>query len=106
MKEFWCRRFYNEMITELKSIYGSEILKTFPNFSEFIEKLNDSPWLFGAILQSTSKVWNCKLRLGYTNRYMTAKITDVEIINGKNSDLKIDKPVFAIHLSDIIEEIS
>jgi len=45
----------------------------------------------------------CKLRLGYTNQYMTAKITGFEIVNGKNTDLAIDKPVYAIHLADVSE---
>lgn len=43
----------------------------------------------------------CKLRLGYTNKYMTANITKVEIFNGKDTDLHIDKPVYAIHLSNV-----
>lgn len=46
----------------------------------------------------------CKLRLGYTNRYLTATITMIEIVDGNNSDLHINKPVYAIHLADIREE--
>ena len=45
----------------------------------------------------------CKLRLGYTNRYMTANITKIEIVDGKNTDLHIDKPVYAIHLTQVRE---
>lgn len=45
----------------------------------------------------------CKLRLGYTNRYITANITKIEIIDGKDTDLHIDKPVYAIHLADVKE---
>lgn len=45
----------------------------------------------------------CKLRLGYTNKYMIANITKIEIINGKNTDLHIDSPVYAIHLVNIKE---
>lgn len=45
----------------------------------------------------------CKLRYGYTNRYMTAKITKIAIVDGKDTDLRIDKPVYAIHLSDVRE---
>ena len=45
----------------------------------------------------------CKLRLGYTNQYLVANITKIETINGKNTDLHIDKPVYAIHLSNIKE---
>lgn len=43
----------------------------------------------------------CILRLGYTKEYMTAQIVGVEIVNGKDTDLHIDKPVYAIHLTDI-----
>ena len=43
----------------------------------------------------------CKLRLGYTNTYMVARIIKIEIVDGKNTDLHIDKPVYAIHLADV-----
>jgi hypothetical protein len=46
---------------------------------------------------------NCKLRLGYTNKYLFAKIVIIEIIDGKDTDLAIDKPVYAIYLTDIEE---
>lgn len=46
----------------------------------------------------------CRLRLGYTNRYMTANITKIEMVDGNNSDLHINKPMYAIHLADIREE--
>ena len=45
----------------------------------------------------------CKLRLGYTNKYMTAYIPKIEVVDGKNTDLHIDKPVYAIHLADVRE---
>lgn len=45
----------------------------------------------------------CKLRLGYTQQYMTATITKIEVVNGKDTDLAIDKPVYAIHLTDVSE---
>lgn len=45
----------------------------------------------------------CKLKLGYTDTYMTARITEIEIVNGKDTDLAIDKPVYAIHLTDVKE---
>jgi hypothetical protein len=46
----------------------------------------------------------CKLRLGYTNKYMVANIKMIEVIDGKDTDLHIDKPVYAIHLADVKEE--
>lgn len=47
---------------------------------------------------------DCVLRLGYTKKYMTATIETIELINGKDTDLHIDKPVYAIHLADVREE--
>lgn len=46
---------------------------------------------------------DCVLRLGYTKKYMTATIDTIELINGKDTDLHIDKLVYAIHLADIKE---
>lgn len=46
---------------------------------------------------------DCVLRLGYTKKYMTATIDTIELINGKYTDLHIDKPVYAIHLADVKE---
>lgn len=45
----------------------------------------------------------CKLRLGYTNIYLKACISFIEVVDGKNTDLAIDKPVYAIHLIDVRE---
>lgn len=45
----------------------------------------------------------CKLRLGYTGKYMTAIITRIDMVDGKDTDLHIDKPVYAIHLADVRE---
>lgn len=45
----------------------------------------------------------CILRLGYTKRHMTANITEIEIVDGKGTDLHIDKPVYAIHLANVKE---
>lgn len=39
----------------------------------------------------------CFFRLGYTKETLEAWITKVEIVDGKNTDLHIDKPVYAIH---------
>lgn len=45
----------------------------------------------------------CALRLGYTSKYLRSCISKIEVVNGKNTDLKIDKPVYAIHLIDVKE---
>lgn len=43
----------------------------------------------------------CILRLGYTKRQMTAEITKIEVVDGKDTDLRVDKPVYAIHLANV-----
>lgn len=48
----------------------------------------------------------CVLRLGYTKKYMTANITKIEVVDGKDTDLKIDKPVYAIHFTDVVSKSS
>lgn len=45
----------------------------------------------------------CILRLGYTKRHMTAEITRIEVVDGKDTDLAIDAPVYAIHLANVRE---
>jgi hypothetical protein len=50
------------------------------------------------------KIRNCFLQWGYNpERRLRAKITKVEIVDGKDTDLHIDKPVYAIHLTDVRE---
>lgn len=47
----------------------------------------------------------CFLQLGYKSETrLKAIITKIEIVDGKDSDLHIDKPVYAIHLTDVREE--
>lgn len=43
----------------------------------------------------------CLLRRGFTRKRMTAKIKEIRIVNGANTDLKINAPVYAIHLCDV-----
>lgn len=45
----------------------------------------------------------CRFRLGYTNNYLIADIRKIEIVNGKDTDLHIDKPVYAIHFIAVRE---
>lgn len=45
----------------------------------------------------------CVLRLGYTKRQMTADITKIKVVDGKDTDLRVDKPVYAIHLANVRE---
>ena len=59
-------------------------------------------------LKRATKVYaaniKCILRLGYTKRQMTADITKIEVVDGKDTDLCVDKPVYAIHLANVREE--
>ena len=52
---------------------------------------------------ATSLLPQCVLRLGYTKRRMTADITMIEVVDGKDTDLRVDKPVYAIHLANVRE---
>lgn len=45
----------------------------------------------------------CYLQLGYTKECLEAWITKIEIVEGKDTDLHIDRPVYAIHLADVKE---
>ena len=47
----------------------------------------------------------CVLRLGYTKYKMTAEITKIEVVDGKDTDLRVDKPVYAIHLANVREVV-
>lgn len=47
----------------------------------------------------------CILRLGYTKKKLTADISLIEVVDGKDTDLHIDSPVYAIHLVNVKEEI-
>ncbi len=44
---------------------------------------------------------SCVFRLGYTKKCMTAKITKIEVVDGKDTDLHINAPVYAIHLDNV-----
>lgn len=87
VKPYWTRRFYNENGGESSAMVEENV------FAE--------PLLVGQAVVSLAM--ECKLRLGYTNKYMTAYIPKIEVVDGKNTDLHIDKPVYAIHLADVRE---
>ena len=46
----------------------------------------------------------CALRLGYTRKMITARISRIEVVDGKDTDLHIDKPVYAIHFMKILRD--
>ncbi len=41
--------------------------------------------------------YDCCFRCGYTTQHFYGIITKIELVNGLDTDLHIDKPVFAIH---------
>lgn len=81
VKPYWTKRLSSQFITPV------------------MEKLlnNEVPYItFDFLLP-------CKLRMGYTNKYLYACISKIEIVNGKNTDLNVDTPVYAIHLHHVAE---
>lgn len=91
VKPYWSKRFYTEISAEFERRFGRRFC-SYADFCFLVVKCGEDAKL------------KCKLRLGYTNRYMNANITKIEIVDGKDTDLHIDKPVYAIHLADVREE--
>ena len=87
VKPYWTKRLKKEFSYLTTKEYGNPF-----------DDMEVGCWLHCALAAET-----CKLRLGYTKRYMTAKITKIEVVDGKDTDLHIDKPVYAIHLTDVRE---
>lgn len=46
---------------------------------------------------------DCILRVYRTRKKLTAYISLIEVVDGKDTDLYIDKPVYAIHFSNVKE---
>lgn len=83
VKPYWTKRFWHE---------GGSL--TFDTISYDYEATKDV-FPFPMI---------CKLQLGYNPKTgLKAIITKIEIVDGKDTDLHIDKPVYAIHLSNVKE---
>ena len=57
----------------------------------------------GYILEIVTYWHPIKLRIKKKKKYMEALVNKIEIVNGKDTDLHIDKPVYAIHLADVKE---
>ena len=81
---------------ELKPYWSSRLSKEF-DFNQY------ALCNIGDILEMLTYMHPIKLRLGYTKKYMEALVNKIEIVNGKDTDLHIDKPVYAIHLADVRE---
>ena len=88
VKPYWSKRIYFELSKEFRRRFE----RKFCSYEDFS---------FSAVKCGEDAKLKCKLRLGYTNKYMTANIVKIEIVDGNNTDLNIDKPVYAIHLTDV-----
>lgn len=95
VKPYWTKRICSKLSKEYERRFGSHC--------EIEISCSDS-WNGGhfVLCEKDAKL-KCKLRLGYTKNYMSARITKIEIVDGKDTDLHIDKPVYAIHLADVRE---
>ena len=80
VKPYWIDRIENELGEDYKELAVKDVI--------VFGFLNAKP---------------CILRLGYTKRRMTADITMIRIVDGKDTDLHIDKPVYAIHIANVRE---
>lgn len=109
LKKQWYEKIKNGEKTveyrEVKDYWSKRLLHAnclpFYDYNPITKDLKEQPeWCVGI---DCAKPVFCKLRLGYSNSYMTAIIIRVEIIDGKDTDLHINKPVYAIHLTDVRE---
>ena len=102
-KPYWTKRLYSETKKQFYAEYGEKGLIAIPQYRTFVKMLEEEKCLFGDGTEPKPISWTCKLTLGYTGKYMLAVITKIELVNGKDTDLAIDTPVYAIHLSDVRE---
>lgn len=87
VKPYWTKRLNNEIAERAEGL--------------FLTPFN--PQFMVAVVDCSKCPRDCILRLGYTKQYLKAKIVKIEVVNGKDTDLAIDAPVFAIHLADVRE---
>lgn len=93
VKSYWTRRIVLNFFRPMFGLYSpEEVFKEVSSlgFSQQFDAC-DMPY--------------CALRLGYTRKMITARISQIEVIDGKNTDLHIDKPVYAIHFKDVREVV-
>lgn len=84
VKPYWTTRFYHEG----GSLTGDTISYDYEKEKEYF------PF-----------VLTCFLQLGYKpETRLRAIITKIEVVDGNDTDLHIDKPVYAIHLADVREK--
>lgn len=109
LKKKWYEKIKNGEKTieyrEVKSYWTKRIDKFKNWYSQFI-----APKDVGSFIKSKTTVFEnlyypatCLFRLGYTASIIKAVITKIEIVDGKDTDLHIDKPVYAIHFVNVEE---
>ncbi len=91
VKPYWTKRIVHELFRpEFKNLCESEIYNKISSVGFSCK--------FDASYKSA-----CILRLGYTPNKLSAFISLIEVVDGKNTDLHVNKPVFAFHLSNVAE---
>ena len=83
---------------EVKPYWDRRIQKEVQKFGSLLFLREHGDWI-----EFNNIPLECKLREGYGSNYMSANIARIEIINGLDTDLEIDKPVYAIHLAAVKE---
>ena len=94
------KEWYNKIATGKKSIEYREVK---PYWTKRFDKLLDRATLtlWGSYFEDDSRP-SCYLQLGYNpETRMIAKIKKIDVVDGKNTDLAIDKPVYAIYLENV-----
>ena len=91
VKPYWTKRIATNLFRPMFGLYSPK--KVFDIVST----------LGFAVSFSPNPEYLCELRLGYTKKSLKAQIWKIEVVDGKNTDLHIDKPVYAIHLADVKE---
>lgn len=92
VKPYWTKRIAMALCSSMFALYSSEEVFNKVSATGFKKK-------FAACYPANA----CLLRLGYTRKKLTAYISLIEIVDGKATDLHIDKPVYAIHLVNVKE---
>lgn len=90
---------------EVKPYWTKRIAKFKNWYSQFIAPKDVESFIKSetTLFKSPYYPATCLLRLGYTSFMMKAVISKIEIVDGKDTDLHIDKPVYAIHFAEVKE---
>lgn len=96
-KPYWNKRIHNAVMAEFGRVNKMEVHLPVEASMKMLENV-DPIWFE----PKDNVILPCSLRCGYTLRQIRAKIIKIEYLKtGINTDLHIDKPVFAIHLADL-----